>query len=318
MARKGPSSSAPAPSAGQYTGVSSKYLRLEELRWLRNLFFASRRVVAGQYAGRHSSSMRGHSVEFSDYRQYMPGDELMDIDWKIYGRSDRLFIKLFEHQADMTVNLVVDASASMAYAGQDGRKYSKYDHACMMAAAIAFLTIKQQDKASLTLASGGVKASLRPHGSFKHCCDILRAMEEARPEGQANLPDTLKQVASITGRRGLLILFSDLLDDMEAIFDALSIFTHRGSEVIVFHVLHADELKLPDLQDTVFIDSETTRRVSLNVADVRRAYRRELDSFLAVCSSICKGRGIDYNLVGTNRSYTDALGEYLFQRASTK
>jgi len=121
------------------TGLNSKYLRVTELRRMRNMFFASRRVVEGQYAGRHATSMRGHSVEFNDFRQYMPGDELADIDWKVYGRTDKLFIKLFEHQSDMTVNLLVDASASMAYSGMDDKGgRSKYDQACMLASSATY------------------------------------------------------------------------------------------------------------------------------------------------------------------------------------
>ncbi len=303
--------------AGTYTGLVGKYLRLEELRWLRNLQFASRRAVEGQYAGRHSSSQRGHSVEFCDYRQYSQGDEPGDIDWKVFGRSDRLYVKLFEQQSDMTVHIVVDASASMAYAGLGGQGDSKFDHACRMVAAIAFLTTKQQDRASLALAQDAGPSFIRPRGSLRHFCDILRAMEAVKPVGKANLSDVLRQVATSTGRRGLVVLFSDLLDDPRNILDSLSIFTHRGGEVIVFHVLHADELKLPDLQDTVFIDSESGGRIRLNVHDMRKAYKRRMDRFLRVCSGGCRGRGIDYNLVPTSRDYADALSEYLLRRSST-
>lgn len=306
-----------APHEALPTGLSSKYLRLEELRWLRNLFFASRNVVEGRYAGRHCSRQRGHSVEFNDYRQYMQGDEPTDIDWKIYARSDRLYVKLFEQQSDMTVNLVVDASASMAYAGMDGSTTSKYDHACRMAAAIAFLAIKQQDRISLATARDGMQSFLRPDGSFRHFCDILRQMEASEPAGTADLPETLKQVAQRTRRRGLLVVFSDLLDDPRAILEAMSIFRHRGGEVIVFHVLHDDELHLPDVAEAVFIDSETSGRLGLNVHDVRKAYARKLDTFLDMCGSLCAGRGIDYNLVPTSKTYVDALRDYLLRRAST-
>lgn len=300
---------------GQGVGVNSKYLRLGDLHWLRNLFFSSRRVVEGQYAGRHASSMRGHSVEFNDYRQYMPGDEIADVDWKVYARSDKLFIKLFEHQSDMCVSMLVDCSASMGYAGLGG-SYTKYDHACMMAAAIGFLTTKQQDKVSFALAQEGLREYIRPHGSFGHFCDILRAMERARPGGEADLAESLRKLAGHTGRRGLLILFSDLLDDPEEIFKGLSIFTHRGSEVIVFHILHEDELKLPDLHEALFIDSEIKARVSMNVHDMRPAYEKRLRRFLSVRSAACKGRGIDYKLVSTAMNYCDALEEHLFQRAN--
>lgn len=301
--------------SGNLTGMNRKYLRLEDLRRLRNLFFASRRIVQGQYAGRHSSAARGHSVEFNDYRQYMPGDELADIDWKVYARSDKMFIKLFEHQSDMTVNLLVDASASMAYVGLDGH-YSKFDHACMMAAAVAFLTTKQQDQVCFGLAKKGLDVFHRPHQSFSHCIDILKSMEQAKPSGRANLADAIRETARRIGRRGLLIVFSDFLDEPQAIFDALSIFTHRGSEVILFQILHADELNLPEVSEGMFIDSETASRISLNVDDIRPAYQQKLDHFVNFWSSACLGRGIDHKLVSTARHYTDALAEYLFQRAS--
>lgn len=324
MSESGKTKAAPppaAPPAGQadLLGVRSRYLRVEELRWLRNLIFASRKVVQGQYAGRHSSPMRGHSVEFSDYRQYMPGDEPTDIDWRVFGRSDRLFVKLYEQQSDMTVNLVLDGSASMAYAGVDDQaeqSVSKFDHACRMAAAIAFLIIKQQDRLSLSIAREGTGASCRQSGSFRHLHDVLRTLEDFRPTGQARMPDALRQLAQRVSRRGLVILFSDLLDDLEETFDALSIFTHHGSEVVVFQVLHADELALPAVQDATFVDSENGRRVRLNVRDIRRTYDQRLRRFLTQCTSICRGRGIDYNLVSTARPHMEALGEYLLRRSS--
>ena len=319
-AREQESSAAlPAGSGGADgdSGVLGKYLRLEELRWLRDLFFASRRIVEGQYAGRHCSSMRGHSVEFSDYRQYIPGDELGDIDWKIFGRSDRLFVKLFEQQSDMTVNLLVDGSASMTYAGYQGKGHSKFDHACRMAAAIGFLTAKQQDKVSFSLAQNGLSLFLRARGDLGHFCQLLRTMEAVRPGGKADLADALHQLAGMISRRGVLIVFTDLLeDDLSAVFDALSIFMHRGGEVIVFHVLHAEEMHLPDVADAMFIDSESGGRIRLNVTDVRSAYGEKLRHFLARCSAGCRGRGMDYNLVPTSQHYTKALSEYLFKRAS--
>ncbi len=306
---------AAAPTGPDEGALNSKYLRLQDLRRLRNMFFSSRKVVEGQYAGRHASPMRGHSVEFNDFRQYMPGDEIGDVDWKIYGRTDKLYIKLFEHQSDMTVNLLVDASASMAYAGLTGR-YSKYDHACMLAAAIAFLTTKQQDKVSFALASDGLQAFHRPYGSFRHLVRILRAMESARPAHEARLDQALRNLAELIARRGLLIVFSDLLDEPEPIFNALSALTHHGCEAILFHVLHADELHLPDVHDAVFIDSESRRRLATNVTDIRPAYERRLARFLGTWSTACQGRGIDYRLVSTAMNYSEALEEYLFQRAS--
>lgn len=304
-----------AASPSSTSGLNSRYLRVEDLRRLRNLFFSSRRVVEGLYAGRHASPKRGQSVEFKDYREYFPGDEIGDIDWKVYGRSDRLCVKMFEHQSDMTVNLLIDASASMGYAAVPGER-TKFDHACMLAAAIGFLTTKQQDKVSFGLAQNGLQQFQRPLSSFKHLGDILRRMEQAKPDGEAGLADAVRSLASLVRRRGVLVLVSDLLDDLDPLFEALSIHTHRGSEVILFHVLHDDELKLPPMHEAVFIDSETGQRVKLHVDDVRSAYEEKMRQFLDTCAAASRARGIDYNLVSTATPYHKALEHYLFTRAA--
>lgn len=326
--------------------LSHKYLRVQDLRRLRNMLFSSRRPVEGLYAGRHASPQRGHSVEFSDYRQYMPGDEIGDIDWKVYARSDKLFVRLFEHQSDMTVHLLVDASASMGYGGVEGRKSkvesqkskvqggkskvenqgsktfdsgpltfdSKYDYACRMAAAIAFLTTRQQDRVSFGIAHGGLIGFQRPQGSPSHLLNVLAAMERVTPGGEAKLAVALTDMASRLPRRGLLIVMSDLLDDPDPILRAMSLFTHRGGEVVVFHILHPDELMLPQIEDAVFTDSETGGRVALNVADVRQAYGERMQRFLRTWATGCQGRGFDYQLVNTGAEYWKALEHYLFRK----
>lgn len=292
-----------------------RYLQVADLRRLRHLFFSSKRVVEGQYAGRHASPQRGHSVEFSDYREYTPGDELGDIDWKVYARSDKFFIKLFEHQSDMTVNLLIDASASMAYRGDGGD--SKYDHACRMAASIAFLTIKQQDKVGLSVAKQGLDTVLPAQGAFTQLNKVLRAMEQTAPDGKADLATTLDDVARRTSRKGVVVLFSDLLEPVEDILQKLAAFTHRGSEVIVFHVMHADELKLPDrFAEATFHDSETGDRVRLNADDVRDNYQQRMQQFLDRWRSAFRTRGIDYNLASAAKPYSAVLEDYLFTRST--
>lgn len=324
----------------------SRYLRVQELNHLRNTLFAPRRPVRGTYAGRHTSRQRGHCIEFNDYREYTPGDEVADIDWKAYGRSDRLFIKLFEHQADMTVSLLVDASASMGYAGLnqtadvnpavswmdrvrsvsrkrrsagDGSRIinpSKYDQACLMAAAIAFLTVRQQDRVGFAAAQEGLRHYLTPHGGFTHLNHVLRSMELARPTGRARLPKALDELGRRAQRRGLLVVFSDLMEDREQIMQALSAFTSRGGEVIVFHVLHADELQLPDLDEALFVDSETGQRVRMNVRDVRPAYEARIRQSIDTWRTTLTARGIDYQLASTATHYHEAIRDYLFTRAA--
>lgn len=296
-----------------------KYLRLADMRGLRHLYFSRRRPVDGRYAGRHATAMRGHSVEFSDYREYIPGDELADVDWKVYGRSDRLYIKIFEHESDMTVHLLIDASASMGYRGMGPtHTQSKYDLACRVAAAVAFLTIKQQDRVSLGFAQGGLQGQGPALGAFPHLVSLLASMETRSPIGEARLAETLKDLAGRVGRRGLLIVLSDLLEDREEIMKSLSIFTHRGGEAILFHTLHEDELTLPDLDEAVFTDSESGARVRLNVADVRTRYQEAMREFTDSWRGAASSRAIDYRVVSTATDYRKALEHYLFSRATLR
>ncbi len=306
------------------------YLRVQDLHQLRRLVFTSKRIVEGQYSGRHASPLRGQSVEFSDYREYVPGDEIGGIDWKVFGRSDKLFIKLLEHQTDMTVNLLVDASASMGYGGRPlpgGRRArtsdahrdppdTKYDHACRMAAAIAFLVTNNQDKVGLGIARGGLQSFQPPLGTQSHLYRIVEVLERTVPKSKADLAGAIDTFAQRSTRKGVLVIFSDLLEGREEILRALSRWTHRGSQVIVFQTLHADELELPDLSQAVFIDSETDAEIRLNVDDVRRAYARRFRDFLDGWAEVFRSRKIDHNIVSTEQPYNKALERYLVSRAS--
>lgn len=293
-------------------GIESKYLRLQDLRRLQHVEFTTRQQIEGLYSGRHSSPQRGQSVEFRDYREYIPGDDLSTVDWKVYARSDRLFIKLYEHQADLTVHLLVDGSASMQYGGD-----SKYDQACRLAAAIGFLITKQNDRIAFALAREGLHEHHRPAVSMSNLASILHAME-ARPRDKAELAHTIHSLIATSRRRDLLIVFGDLLEDRDEIVKALSAWIQRGGEVIVFHVLHQDELSLPPVDNGVFVDSETGKRVRLNLNDIRTAYERQMREFLDGWSSVCRARGIDYNLVSVADEYHEALEKYLFRRAAMR
>lgn len=313
----------------------------------KNVVFSPRRMVTGAYAGRHASPQRGHSVEFADYREYIPGDEVGDVDWKLFGRSDKLFIKLFEHYSDMSVTLLIDGSASMHYAGINGGRAvssddggggswirkaassvtnrlknnrpvldtSKYDLACRMAAAIGFLTIKQQDKVALCIARNGLAEYLRPGGSISHLYKVLTLMESQAVAEKADLATAIQELALRNKRRGVVVIFSDLEEPQEEVLKAMSMLTYRGNEVVVFQILHQDELRLPDLSDALFEDSETGQRVRLNVDDIREAYeekaRRHIDSW----SAALRAKRIDHNLIPTTVPYYQALERYLFNRA---
>ena len=203
----------------------------------------------------------------------------------------------------------------MAYRGQPGGK-SKYDQACSLAAAIAFLIAKQQDRVSFAFAQRGLSDFHRSGTSMIHLAGILETMERTLPKGEAQLPVALRALAEHSKRRDLLVVFSDLLDDVEGVRKALATWISRGGEALVFHVLHADELQLPRVENGLFIDSESDARLRLNVDDVRPEYERRLREFLEGWTRVCRGHGIDYNLVSTADDYSRALERYLFRRAA--
>lgn len=312
-------------------GLNRRYLQLPDLRRLQHLSFFGRRIVEGQYSGQHATPQRGQSVEFRDYRQYIPGDELSNVDWKVFGRSDRLFVKIFEHQADLTAHLLVDASASMAFRGitagrappPRGRKggkaagpQSKYDRACFLAASLAFLIVKEKDRVSFAAARQGLHEQLPASNSLVHLTGILSAMERIAPSGEARLGQAIRELAGKSRKRDLLVVFSDLLGDSDEIIKALFLWLHRGGEAIVFHVLHADEVKLPNMQNGTFIDSESGQRIRLNVEDIRPQYEERMKGFLDGWLRTCRSNAIDYVLISTAEPYHEQLDRFLTRRAA--
>ncbi|MHC4994766.1 MAG: DUF58 domain-containing protein [Planctomycetota bacterium] len=295
------------------TKLEHRYLSPGDLARLRGRVFTPRRAVEGLYAGAHDSPQRGQSLEFADYRAYLPGDDLSAIDWKVYARTDRLYVKLFEHQSDMTVDMLIDASASMDY-GEPGER--KFDLACRMAAAIGFLVTEQQDRVSLAVARNGLRHAMAGDRTTAHLHAMLHTMENVRTAGRSRLSEALDQLTARTRRRGVLIVFSDLLEDEAGVLSSLSRYVERGSEVIVFQVLHADELTLPDVSGAVFTDSESGAELSAAVDDLRAAYLKRVREFMDGWSDALRGRGIDYNLASTDRDYADVLGRYLLTRSA--
>ena len=300
--------------------LEHRYLHVGDLRRLEQMVFAPRRLVEGRFTGPYQTRQRGQSVEFRDYREYLPGDEIGAIDWKVYGRTDKLFIKLFEHQSEATVQLLVDASASMAYSGSQPtsrrRTGSKYDYACQLAAAIGFLVAKQHDRFSFALSREGLKLDQPPDRTLRHLTGMLKSMERVRPGGTSGLPAAIDALSRSGQRKSLLIVFSDLLDAVDATAAALSARASHGGEAVVFHVLHPDELRLPELEQGTFIDSESGARVRLSVPEVRREYEARMEQFLAAWAGRCRALGIDYIRAVTAEPYFRVLERYLIGRAA--
>ena len=308
--------------------VESQYLRPAEMAILRQYFLVGRRPVEGLYTGRHASVQRGRSVEFTDYRQYVPGDNLADVDWKAFGRTDRLYVKRFEHQSDMCVGVLVDGSASMGYGGVTSHGSSverrgwqarrlggsKFGYAAQVGAAVSFLAVHHQDRVALGIAQSGLNAFSGVGASMVHLQSVLGCLEPVKPGGQADLPAAIEAMTQRLGKRGVMMVISDLLDEQSDILAGLSGYAHRGGEVVIFHVLHEDELRLPDIDSAIFADSETQERITLRVEDVKRGYGRRIAAFVASWRTACRARGFDYHQVSTATPQLTTLRSYLHRR----
>jgi uncharacterized protein (DUF58 family) len=296
--------------------VNHRYLRPSDLRRLRHLALASPRPVEGRHTGRHDSRQRGRSIEFADYRPYLPGDQAADIDWKIYGRTDRLFIRLQQHQADLTLHLVVDASASMAYPHEPrvarfDERDSKYDHACRLAAALAFLACRRQDRVGLAVAQAGLHTHLPPRSSPAHLMQLLGCLDSTQPQGEAQLARTIDDLAERVDARGLVIVLSDLLDDPQAVLAAVGRFRARGFHLGFFHILHPHERDLPPLDQAEFIDSETGQRLAAVPDELREACRARFDDFQRSWAEGLGARRADYHPAIVGEDYLPLLRHYL-------
>lgn len=299
-------------------GLNRKYLRQQDLRRLLHSDFSSRRAVEGLYSGRHKTRQRGQSIEFHDYRQYIPGDPVHHVDWKVYGRSDRLFIKLFEHQADLTVHLLVDGSKSMGFRGFERSKSgndSKYDCCCRLAAAIGFLIARQRDRFSFGVCQEGLQAFGRPGATMPHLLNVMDQMEAVEPKSQAGFGKGIETLLHRSKNRDLLCVFSDLLDEPTDLLEQVAVWLQRGGEAIVFQVLHDDELELPkSLKSGMFIDSESGQRIQIDPPAIAADYRQTMHKFTQECADNFKQLGVDYNLVKVQTHYAIALEKYFAQR----
>jgi len=299
---------------------SYKYLDESALAYLRHLSFAARGAVDGAYAGKHRSFVKGRSQEFTDYREYLPGDDVRSIDWRVYARTDRYVIKLCEQETLMTCHLLLDSSASMAFGGSWHKEFfgaddiSKYDYACYLAAALSYLLLQQGDAVSLTVFNSAVRYHLPAGGALSHLHRIARALEDQKVRRETAMAHVLRQAFPLLKRRGLLVVVSDFLDDCDGMFEALDMYLDRGFEVVLFHILHRHELELPKLASVNFIDAESGERLTSVPADVQEAYGRELQAHIETIRAAAEARKIDYASISTQTFYPVAVRDYLEQR----
>jgi len=295
------------------------YLQPEVVSKLANMELRARMVVEGFITGMHKSPYHGFSVEFAEHRQYMPGDEIRSVDWKVYGKTDRYYIKQYEEETNLKSYVILDASASMSFAseqsaGKNGTKVSKLDYASYLVAALSYLMIQQKDAVGLTVFDENIRLAMPPHATKAYLRRILVELEHLSAGKTTGTARSLHRMAERITRRGLIIVLSDLFDDPNAVIAALKHFRHNHHDVLVMQILDPFERSFAFGTDAVFKDLETGEELTTQPYHIQRAYQRELHSFLERYKRECRENNIDYVLLDTRTPFDVALFQYLNTR----
>jgi uncharacterized protein (DUF58 family) len=281
---------------------------------LSNLELKARTVVEGFLSGLHRSPFKGFSVEFAEYRQYIPGDDLSTIDWKVYARSDRHYVKKFEEETNLNCHVMLDISGSMAYGS---RGITKYEYGQCLAASLAYLMNRQRDGVGLAAFDDRIVTMLPASARPGHLSAMLVTLDRLQLGTETNVSKPLHQLADSLSKRGMVVLISDLLDDPERVIRGLKHFRFRGTDVIVFHVLDPDELAFPFERATRFEDMETRDEVMAVPVVVRDHYLKAIGGLIERYKQELGAAGIDYQLLTTDQPLELALLSYLSTRGRT-
>lgn len=289
-----------------------QYLRPEVLAEVARFDLKAKFLVEGFLAGLHRSPFKGSSVEFSDYRRYVPGDDPKTLDWRVYARTNRYVVKRYEAETNLECHLVLDTSGSMGYGT---RAVTKLEYASYMAAALAYLMVAQRDAVGMIAMGRSVGPVVRPRSKRVHVAKLLQILSRVRAEGEADLAGQLHAVAALLPKRGLVILLSDLLAEPGPVLEALHHLRFAGHDVVVFHILDEAEATFPFQRLARFSDVETGHSVTADPRVVRAAYLRELAALIERYRADCLRHRIDYMQVDTSTTFDKALLAYLVRRA---
>ena len=296
----------------------SNLLRIEELHRYRNLLVFAQAVVEGYFSGRHKSADFGSNAEFAEHKGYVVGDSIADIDWRVFARTRELFIRKYNEETDMVVHLIIDVSASMNYLGSGLEK--KIIRAARIAAALAYLMIRQGDKVSLTVINDRIQRHVPAGGTRRHLHELITTLEHysQTSRGTTRLADGLQQCVPLLKKRGRIVLVSDFFDDSETLFESLDSFAHRGFDVLLLHLLDRDEVDLPDVHIAKFVDAETGEEVQVEPAEIRGAYRANMARFQDDLQSTAIEHRMRYSALRTENPYLDAIESYLGLRENAR
>jgi uncharacterized protein (DUF58 family) len=289
----------------------TRYLDPAVLARLGTLDLKAKTIVEGVLSGLHRSPYRGFSVEFAEYRQYLPGDGLSTIDWKVYARSDRLYVKKFEEDTNLDCHLLLDVSGSMSYGSG---ALTKREYGCYLAASLAYLMHRQRDAVGLIAFDDRIVQRVPPGARAGHLKTVLLALERLPVGQRTDVAKPLADLAKVLAKRGLVVVISDLLDEPTRVIDGLRHFRQRGTDVIVFHLLDHEELHFQFDDAARFRDVETAAEVFADPSAVRGRYLQRMEQFVATYKRELGGAGIDYHLLDTSKPLDLALMSYLDAR----
>jgi len=292
--------------------VGSKFLDPAILAKLPNMELAARRLVEGMFVGYHKSPRFGYSVEFVDHRDYAPGDDPRSVDWKVWARKDRYYVKRFEMESQLKATVILDTSRSMDF-GEAG--VTKLSYGSILAASLCYMLIHQNDMAGLATFDARVKHYIPPRGSRSHLRSILHALGTVSAGPETDVSAACHHLADTIQSRGMVIVISDLLDDTKEVLNSFRHFQHKKHDLIVFHLLDDAELELPYQELSNFVDIESGRRTAVDPASFRSVYKGRMSEFCQQLKDGCIKTNIDYNLIRTSEPIETVLGAYMRFRA---
>jgi uncharacterized protein (DUF58 family) len=298
------------PANERQTGY--RYLEPAALARVKNLAMVARGVVEGAISGMHASPYKGFSVEFAEHREYTAGDDPRHLDYKMLARTDRLYIKQYEEETNMRVQILLDISASMGYRYET--KITKLDYACYLTAILSYLMTRQQDSVGLCTFDTEIRLDMPARSSPRHFNEMMRRLESIQPSEETDIAETLHKLANRFKKRCLIVLISDLYDDPDEVMRALHHFHHRKHEVIVFQIFDKAELEFPFRDVIAFHDMETHEKLQIDPASVRDAYREQVNAFIETYRRACAESQIDFVVTDTTVPYDFMLSRYIAKR----
>jgi uncharacterized protein (DUF58 family) len=288
-----------------------KYLHPETVAKLDNMALRARLVVEGYIIGQHKSPYHGFSVEFAEHRAYGPGDEIRHVDWKLYGKTDRYYVKQYEEETNLKVYILLDISRSMKYTS---KTVSKLDYASYLSAALSYLMLNQRDGTGLILFDEKIQTFIPPRSTSSHLNTILKHLEKPKLGSDTEIGTVLHEMAERIKKRGLIILISDLMDDQESVLSGLKHFRHNKQEVILFHILDRKELDFDFNARTRFKDMESGSLLTTEPWQIKSSYKKRIQLLQDEYKKQCRKQLIDYVPLFTDQSLDIALNSYLNKR----